>query len=521
MITLHGFRGGLNQLTTNKGESTSRPIQAAVTPKLLYFPVDSETVVLVKPGHKIRAGQPLTESAPGATAIWHAPVAGRLVEITDHPAPHASGLSVPTLVFEPDGGDDSVDYVASGWSGLSLPKLQSAVQAAGIIGMGGAGFPAWLKLGVGQTRPLSTLIINGVECEPDISCDDMLMREQADQVIAATANLAALLQVDKAYIALEDDCPQAFVALVASREKLESTGAVELVKLPTRYPSGSEKQLIENLLGKQVPKGGIPADIGVLCLNVATLCAIDDAVSTGRPLTSRVVTIAGDAVAEPQNRWALLGTPVEDLLQSCGGLSAEVDNLIMGGPMMGFALASPRVPIVKISNCILAQSAPVLGTRKPVMPCIRCGDCVAVCPAGLLPQQLYWFAKSGEHAKAERHNLFDCIECGACAYVCPSQLPLVHYYRAAKSEIRSQRIQLVKSDAARERMLVRDDRLVRREQEAAERRLLKRGGRKANAAKTKQTPSAEVEAAMARAKLLQQAVQANESSSLNADQDVD
>jgi len=510
VIALHGFKGGLTRLPGNKNVSTSVPIQPLVIPDRLYLPVDDTGGLVVNPGDRVLAGQVLTEPTPGSVAIWHAPVAGRLVEVIDHPAPEPSGRSCPTLVVEPDGSDDAVDYIAPGWPGLSLPGLQATVEAAGIFGMGGAGFPTWIKLGAATGGSLSTLIINGVECEPGISCDDMLMREQPGKIVAAAANLAALLQVDSAYIAIEDDCPEAFSALTVCIDSAGagSASALELVKLPTRYPSGSEKQLIENLLGKQVPKGGLPGDIGVLCLNVATLCALDDAVTGGTPLMSRIVTVTGDAVVQQQNRRVLLGTPVADLLDSCGGLTTEVDNLVMGGPMMGFALSSPSTPVVKITNCILAQRAPVLSTRRPVMPCIRCGDCVDVCPAGLLPQQLYWFAKSGEHDKAERHNLFDCIECGACAYVCPSHLPLVHHYRAAKSEIQWQRAQLAKSDTARDRMLARDGRLLRREQEAAERRLLKRGGRTAATDGTKKKPvSDEVKAAIVRAEKLQQEAQ--------------
>jgi len=485
VIKLHGFRGGLTWLPANKRGAMSRPVQPVVVPDRLYLPLHPDAELLVKPAQKVLGGQQLTSVEQTRSAIWHAPVSATVIEVIDHPLPESSGRTGPTLVLAPDGRVDTVEFNGQGWSGLSLQGLQEIARDAGLAGMGGAGFPTWIKLGSAATRPISTLIINGVECEPDISCDAMLMREQPTKVVAAAANLAALLQVDCALIALEDDSPEAFAVL---RGVTEPTSSVEVVELPTRYPSGSEKQLIENLLGKQVPKGGLPGDIGVLCLNVATLCALDDAVNDGRPLVSRIVTVT--------------------LLAACGGLTGEVSDLVMGGPMMGFALASPLTPIVKISNCLLVRPEPVLSRQQPVMPCIRCGDCVDVCPAGLLPQQLYWFSKSAEHGKAERHNLFDCIECGACAYVCPSKLPLVHYYRAAKSAIRNQRVQLAKADVARERMQARDARLARRDQEAAQRRLKKRGGRKTTGAADKQTLSAEAQAAMARAKSLQQAVHA-------------
>jgi electron transport complex protein RnfC len=478
-------------------------VQPVVIPSRLYLPLHPDAELLVKPAQKVLAGQPLTSVEQTRSAIWHAPVSATVIEVTNHPLPESSGRTGPTLVLEPDGRVDAVEFNGPGWSGLSLQGLQDVARAAGLAGMGGAGFPTWIKLGSATARPISTLIINGVECEPDISCDAMLMREQPAKVVVATANLAALLQVDRALIALEDDSPEVLTAL---QGVTETTSSVEVVELPTRYPSGSEKQLIENLLGKQVPKGRSPSDIGVLCLNVATLCALDDAANDGRPLVSRIVTVTGEGVAQPQNREVLLGTTASDLLDACGGLIGEVDDLVMGGPMMGFALASPLTPMVKISNCLLVRPEPVMSRQQPVMPCIRCGDCGDVCPADLLPQQLYWFSKSGEHDKAERHNLFDCIECGACAYVCPSKLPLVDYYRVAKREIRNQRLQLSRADVARERMLARDERLVRRDQEAAERRLKKRGGRKTSGAADKQPLSAEAQAAMDRARSLQQAV---------------
>ena len=533
MSRLHGFRGGLTGLVFDGGDSTTSRIQPAILPERLYLPLGEYDELQVQPGGEIAAGQPLTIDKRSGAVSWHAPAAGELVEVIDYPAAHFSGLTLPTLVIEPDGSDRRVEQQGASWADLNLEGLVSIASAAGLAGLGGAGFPTWIKLNGTQDRTLSTLIINGVECEPGITCDDMLMREQASAVITAAGSLGQLLQVDQVLLALEDDSPEAIAALqteVAKTESTESVSRVEVVVVPARYPSGSEKQLIENLVGIQVPQGGLPIDIGVLCLNVGTLFALHQAVTTGTPLVSRVVTITGKGVTRPQNREVLFGTPIEELIKHCGGLTGDNSELVMGGPMMGFVLSSAEVPVVKTTNCVLVKSenqAAQGELAKPPQPCIRCGDCVAVCPAGLLPQQLYWFAKSAEHDKAERHHLFDCIECGACAYVCPSKIPLVQYYRAAKSEIRAERSRQVGADLARERMEARDQRLQRREDEAQQRREAKRARRdtpaknkaadqdadnSVNQSETKQSdqtvstkssPSAEVMAAINRAKQLQ------------------
>ena len=542
MSQLHGFRGGLTGLVFDGGDSTGLPIQPPILPERLYLPMSEHDELLIEPGAEIVAGQPLVVDKRSGAVTWHAPAAGELVEVADHPAPHFSGLSLPTLIIEPDGSDRRAEQSPRQWSELTLEGLVEIASSAGLSGLGGAGFPTWVKLSGTDGRRLTTLIINGVECEPGITCDDMLIREQAAAIVTAAAALAELLKVEQVSLALEDDCPQAVEALkteIAEMQPGRPGSQLAVVTVPSRYPSGSEKQLIENLIGKQVPQGGLPIDIGVLCLNVGTLFALHQAVTQGAPLVSRVVTITGKGVAQPQNREVLFGTPIDELLKACGGATADATQLVMGGPMMGFALRSAEVPIVKISNCVLAlvesQKAvlPLAGQQinhqATHQPCIRCGDCASVCPAGLLPQQLYWFAKSGEHDKAEHHHLFDCIECGACAYVCPSKIPLVQYYRATKGEIRAERGQQVGADIARGRMEARDARLIRREEQAQQRRQAKRarrdspanrpgndqdsaqvdkqhaheGGNDKQPVAARPAPSAEVMAAVNRAKQLQ------------------
>jgi electron transport complex protein RnfC len=267
-------------------------------------------------------------------------------------------------------------------------------------------------------------------------------------------------------IAIEDNKPEAIAAMRAAVENTQ----IEVVAIPTKYPSGGEKQLIEILTGMEVPSGGIPADIGVMCQNIGTAVAVSRAVFKGQPLISRVMTITGDAVQEPCNFEALIGTPVSNLLQEAGLDTGKLDRLVQGGPMMGFTLTTDAVPVTKTSNCVIAATASELPPPPPEQPCIRCGQCAEVCPMELLPQQLFWYSKSTEFEKAEHLNLFDCIECGACSYVCPSSIPLVQYYRFAKGEIRQQQAEQLKADRARERFEARQARLEREKQEKEERR---------------------------------------------------
>ncbi len=510
MTRLFGFSGGLANLvpTTGVASATSLPIQPAIIPSRLYFPLTGFSgKPLVSAGDRVAVGQRLTESAQDREVAWHAPVSGTIAELVEHPAPHAAGITVPTLVLLPDQCGVEVESHPEGWESLSLQKLVELVRDGGVSGMGGAGFPTWKKIAQGLRKRFTTLIVNGVECEPYISCDDMLMRTEAEVLVDATERLASLLEVNRVLFALEEDCPEALAAL---KGECSAGSPLELVSLPTRYPSGSEKQLIENLLGLQVPRGGYPADLGVLCINVATLHAINAVVSVGQPLTRRVVTVEGDGIAQPQNRWVLLGTPVSDLLQSCGGQVSDGCELVVGGPMMGYALASPSAPIVKTTNCILVRQAQRMPSLESEQPCIRCGVCVTACPANLLPQQLYWYAKSNQTEQLQRHHLFDCIECGVCAYVCPSNIPLVHYYRAAKDEIRQQLVAKQKADIARQRMIDREARLERRQQEAVERRKRKRAERGSAASPEQSATSPEVAAAIARATALNQQKQSNE-----------
>ncbi|MCG4013520.1 electron transport complex subunit RsxC, partial [Escherichia coli] len=305
---------------------------------------------------------------------------------------------------------------------------------------------------------IETLIINAAECEPYITADDRLMQDCAAQVVEGIRILAHILQPREILIGIEDNKPQAISML---RAVLADSHDISLRVIPTKYPSGGAKQLTYILTGKQVPHGGRSSDIGVLMQNVGTAYAVKRAVIDGEPITERVVTLTGEAIARPGNVWARLGTPVRHLLNDAGFCPSADQMVIMGGPLMGFTLPWLDVPVVKITNCLLAPSANELGEPQEEQSCIRCSACADACPADLLPQQLYWFSKGQQHDKATTHNIADCIECGACAWVCPSNIPLVQYFRQEKAEIAAIRQEEKRAAEAKARFEARQARLER------------------------------------------------------------
>ena len=311
---------------------------------------------------------------------------------------------------------------------------------------------------------MHTLILNGTECEPYITSDDMLMRERAEQVIDGAEILMHILKAERCLIGIEDNKPEAIAAMKQAISQ-RNQKCMKVVVFPTRYPSGGEKQLIQILTGQEVPSGKLPTDLGMVVQNVGTAAAISDAVRYGKPLISRIVTLTGEALADPCNLEVLTGTPTKDLLQAARLDKSRLSTLIMGGPMMGFTMNDASVPVTKTSNCLIAGTAREFPPALPAMACIRCGMCAEACPASLLPQQLYWHAKAENHDQLKHHNLFDCIECGACSYVCPSNIPLVQYYRASKGEIRHLEARHAKSERSRLRYENRQNRLEREKAE--------------------------------------------------------
>jgi len=416
--------------------------------------------------------------------------------ISEHAIAHPSGQSDRCIILIPDGQDTWCEReLCEQPMALSSDEIREKVREAGIAGMGGAGFPTSIKLSPPPSAKIDTLILNAAECEPYITADDRLLQERADQVLEGLRLVSKVVGARQCLIGIEDNKPEAIAALrsaLASQQALADQ-VIHVCVIPTKYPSGGEKQLIKILTNKEVPSMGIPADIGIVCHNVGTVLAVYRAVRFGEPLISRITTVSGEQIQQKGNVEVLLGTPIDWLLTQCGYRPAKVERLIHGGPMMGFTLLHADVPVVKVTNCILAPSATELPLPPPAQACIRCGLCAEACPAELLPQQLYWFARAEEYEKAEHHNLFDCIECGACSYVCPSSIPLVQYYRHAKGEIKQQKENQRKSDQARERFEARQRRLEAEQAEkAAKRKERAEAAAKAQAAKLAQAeqPSA-------------------------------
>ena len=459
---LWDFHGGIHP-PQNKRQSLQTPIRNAGVPPLLSLPLSQHIGAAAKPvvavGERVLKGQ-LLAAADGLVSVpVHASSSGTVVAIEERLIAHPSGLPAPCIVLETDGADAWLQHSGlADYTRIDKPALLQHIRESGIAGLGGAGFPAAVKLGANQERrAVATLIINGSECEPYITADAILMRERADQVIRGTEILRHLVSPRETLIAVEDNKPESLLAL---RRAATDTG-IDIVEIPTRYPSGGEKQLIEILTGRQVPSGGLPIELGVVCQNVGSAVAIYRAVSLGEPLISRIVTVTGAALKQAQNFEVLLGTSMQFLLEQAGFQERRAQRLLMGGPMMGFTLPQADVPVVKATNCVLAATAAELPPPPPAQACIRCGLCAEVCPASLLPQQLYWFARGKEHEKLASHKLFDCIECGACSYVCPSAIPLVQYYRAAKAELRQIQRDQTHSDHSRSRFEARQERLQR------------------------------------------------------------
>ncbi|MGB1561470.1 MAG: electron transport complex subunit RsxC [Sinimarinibacterium flocculans] len=476
MQRLFNFRGGLH-LDYRKEMSTQHPIRVAPVPPQLVLPLSQHAGAPAKPvvkvGERVLRGQTIAQPDGFVSVPIHASSSGTVVAIESRPIPHVSGLAAPCIVIDTDGRDESLP--APEWapvddfSALDAKTLRETVRRAGIAGLGGAGFPSFIKLSPG--RSVETLIINGAECEPYISCDQQLMAERADEIVGGVQVILQAIGAPHCLIGVEDNKPDAIAALRAAAAHDER---IQVRVAPTRYPQGGEKQLIQTLTGREVPSEGLPLDIGLVVHNPGTARAVYRAVRHAEPLTARIVTVTGGAVAQPQNFEARIGTPMQFLIEQAGGYVQPPGRLLMGGPMMGFALPSDALPVIKSTNCILAAAPGELRPDEAAMPCIRCGACQEACPVNLLPQQLYWHARGGEFDKTRALNLFDCIECGCCAQVCPSHIPLVQYYRHAKTEIWAEDREKRKADAARERHEARQARLEREEREKEEARARKK-----------------------------------------------
>lgn len=462
---VHKFHGGVHP-DEHKHESTTRPIAQLPIPETLTLPLRQHIGYIpklkVQVGDYVLKGEMLAEAEGTVSAAIHAPTSGTITAIAEAVIPHPSGLPDMCITLTPDGKDQWKPLTPIDWKHTAHSELIASLRTSGIVGLGGATFPTHIKLRKDGLSAIHTLIINAAECEPYITCDDMLMRERADEISQGIAIARHLLGAAKVVIGIEDNKPAAAHAMRAASQTLANA---TVTTVPTLYPSGDARRLIHLLLGVEVPHHKRSTEVGIQVFNVATVLAIYRYFTFGEPSVSRIVTVTGN-VAAPQNFEVLLGTPMPSLIAAAGGAKADTTHYVMGGPMMGFDLPSLDVPVTKAANCIIAASPALFAPPPPAQPCIRCTRCADACPVNLQPQELYWFAKSDNFEKARDYNLFDCIECGCCTYVCPSNIPLVQYYRYAKSEIIALDKAQEAADLARER---NDFRLARIEREKLER----------------------------------------------------
>jgi electron transport complex protein RnfC len=466
MLTrLFQFNGGVKP-AYNKEASTTLPIAVAPAPTFLVIPLHQSIGgmprPLVKAGDHVLKGQRIGAADGNVSSAVHASTSGTVVAVEMRRMPHTSGLSALCVVLEPDGRDEWIERQPFDLANADPEQTRDYLRDMGVVGLGGAVFPSHLKINPGKRGKLDTLVINGAECEPFITCDDVLMRERPAAILKGVALMRQMLKAGQVLIGIEDNKPEAIAAMQAAVAERGDDG-VAIVSVPTRYPAGGAKQLIRVLTGIEVPHGERSTDYGVQCFNVGTAYAIHEAIELGQPLISRIVTVAGN-VSQARNYEVLFGTPMRDLA-ALAGPKPNTDRLVMGGPMMGVRMPGDEVPVVKAANCILVGSPALFPPPPPEMPCIRCGECAKACPTDLQPFELYWFARAKLFGKAQEYHLFDCIECGCCAYVCPSRIPLVDYYRFAKSEIWAREQEKEAADQARER---HEFRQLREEREKAE-----------------------------------------------------
>ncbi|MEZ7912974.1 MAG: electron transport complex subunit RsxC [Propionivibrio sp.] len=494
---LFRFKGGIKP-ETHKSPSLGQPIgQAPLVPRYvvpLHQSIGGTPEPLVVPGQRVLKGQKIGGPDKWISSAVHAPTSGTVLAIEERLAAHPSGLPTLSVVIEADGRDEWIERQPVAHRNLAPERVRELLRDAGVVGLGGAVFPSHAKLTAARSTPMEELVINGAECEPFMSCDDLLMRERADEIVRGIGVFRDLLDPKRVLIGIEDNKPEAVAAMQAAVERCGESFAV--IPVPTRYPAGGAKQLIRVLTGKEVPASKRSPEMGVQCFNVATAYTAWRALAHGEPVISRIVTLTGNV--ETARNWEVpLGTPFADLLPLARPLPGT-DRYLMGGPMMGFELPGLEAPVVKASNCLIAGSPALFPPLPPEMPCIRCGACAEACPHELQPFELYWFSRAKNFGKAQEYDLFDCIECGCCSYVCPSRIPLVQYFRFAKSEIWAREREKSQSDAAKSRFEFRNEREEREKAEKAE-RLAKAAAAKAAAAQATATGEAAPDVAAAAA----------------------
>ncbi|MGD9788583.1 MAG: electron transport complex subunit RsxC [Sulfuricellaceae bacterium] len=497
MRTLYTFHGGIHP-PEHKTESNRQPIAQAPVPRHLVVSLrqhmGAPAKPLVQPGDKVLKGQLIGEPVGFISAAVHAPTSGTVTAVEPMAVPHPSGLPDLCVAIEADGEDRWAEHAPIDYKSAPPQAVLDHIRNCGVVGLGGAVFPTHIKLQV--NGKLETLVINAAECEPWITSDDLLMRERADEIAQGIEILQHLLQPAETLVGIEDNKPEAIAAMTRAAEGKN----IDVVAVPTLYPTGGEKQLIKILTGKEVPSGGRPYQIGVVCTNVATVYSVHLAVNLGEPMISRIVTVTGN-VRQPGNFEARIGTSVDELLQLAGGPLPDTNRYIMGGPMMGTPLPNSGYHVQKASNCFIAASDVLFPPEPAAMPCTRCTHCAEACPVNLRPYELHWFIRGKNFDKARAYNVFDCIECGCCSYVCSSNIPLVQYFRYAKSELMERDREKRAAEMARQRSEMKQQRLEREKAEkAAKHAAAAAAAAKSETAEEKAAKQAAIAAAVERAK---------------------
>lgn len=431
------FRGGVHP---NAAKLTAGlAIEVAPLPAKVVIPlqqhIGAPCKALVKEGDEVLTGQKIGEPGGHVSAPVHASLSGKVSAIA--PIANALGQEVPAVVIESDGRDlvDPTLRSHRDWEQMGPEQLVELIREAGLVGMGGAAFPTHVKFSPPKDKPVDTVILNGAECEPYLTCDHRVMLERADRVILGLRAFMRTVNAPNGYVLIEDNKPDAVASMTRAAGYFPN---IKVVSVPAKYPQGEERMIIKVLLGREVPRGGLPADVGVVLSNISTAAAFADYLSTGRPLIERVITLTGPGIANPKNLQVRVGMLFEDAVRLAGGLAANATKLIVGGPMTGPAYYNLNLPIVKGTSGLLVFTDKEVKQRPP-MACVTCGKCVEACPYGLQPYLLGKYSEMGMVPEAEKIGLMDCRECGSCTYICPSRRPLLQAIKVAKAEVASRR----------------------------------------------------------------------------------
>lgn len=434
---LLSFKGGIHPPHAKKS-TEKKPVVQSVLPKIVVIPlqqhIGAPCEALVKAGDYVKVGQKIGEATSFVSAPVHSSVSGIVKSVSPK---QTLGGKTTCVVIESDGENTISEEVKpkGDLSKLDGKEILNIIKEAGIVGMGGAGFPTHVKLSPPPNKPIEFVILNGAECEPYLTADHRLMLEQPEKVVEGLKALMKVLDVKKGFIGIENNKMDALETLTSLTERDDS---ISVVGLKTKYPQGAEKQLIYACTKRQVPSGGLPLEAGVVVSNVATAAAVSDAIRTGMPLIERICTVTGGAINEPKNLLIKTGTMVSDIIEQCEGLKENVGKIIWGGPMMGISMSTTDIPATKTASgvlCLTEEEAAI----PEASACIKCGKCVDICPAFIQPMLLDAYALRRNYDQTEKLRVLDCIECGSCSFVCPAKRPLLHSIRVAKKEVLAKR----------------------------------------------------------------------------------